>query len=96
MKADEVRFRFLSPSPISDSFDSQVYSVLPLRGKHGRASKRPPHDPHLPAGGALPGRVGPGGRGGDWLTARGRGGGRGLAATPPLFGCSHCRRAAEV
>lgn len=32
----------LSPPPISDSFNSRVYSVLPLYGKHGRASTRPP------------------------------------------------------
>lgn len=43
------------------------------------------------------GRAGQGGAAaaGDWLAGR-REGGRGLAAALPLFGCSHCRRAAEV
>lgn len=91
----------LSPPPISDSFNSRVYSVLPLYGKHGRASTRPPATrasrERWPRGAAR----GRGPAGPSRARSAGRrladsagpgGGGRGLAATPPLFGCGHSRR----
>lgn len=98
MGAGEARFRLLPSAIPSIPGFIQFYPSTGSTAAPAHAPPRPAPPASgdraaLPAGGAPPGRAGPGARGGDWLTARDRGGGgRGLAATPPLFGCGHSRR----